>query len=431
MESLYIKDLSGGQVQALIAEHGNISKAAKYLFNNFQVHGRDGRLITKQETVRTALGVTAKLAIAGREDPNKVSRIEKLLANHNVPQDQIQRIENVKIGLWGIHAKNANGDIVKSYLDKTQVTLVPEAPPFPVVHNAEPCTILFDESRCPRLLRDTYQVVVVSDVQAGFYKQRDGSLQSIHDEVAVSIAQTITKDVAPRKLMFIGDVCDWQFISRWQMHPEFMAAQESVDVAHEILCNFISAAGPQVIEKRMIDSNHAQRPEKFMLEYNMAAMGLRRAGETSKWPTFSEPWFLNYEKLGIDMDGRYPGEDYFLLDKLVLLHAPPKAKEFEASVLHGHTHHCRATPRVSHGRNMRSEYTIYDIGCLTSVGQNADRMSLMVTRTPSNRGRTDWNQGMAVVNVVAGKEDIFTVDLIRIKDHCAMYGGQLYGKQVG
>lgn len=407
--------------------HGGITSASRYLFANYNCVGIKGMSIASPETLRKRMSETLNLGIAGRRDKERQSRIEKLLEHHNVPLDTVNRIDNVKLGMWGVHAKDAEGNIVTSFLDKTQVTLIPDAPSFPVANCANPNTIKFNAKTVPKLLRKTWQTVVVSDIQAGFYKQADGSLQSIHDQKAVDVACSITADVQPRKLMFIGDVSDWAFISRWQMHNEFDAVNESIQVSYDILCQFIAAAGPQVDEKRMIDSNHAQRPEKFLLEHNRAALQIRRASDTSKWPVFSEQWLLRYDELGIQMTGRYPGGEHYLLNDLVLMHAPPKAREFRASVIHGHTHKVQSTPRVSHGKEGRETYFTYDVGCLCSLETNEDTDSLMVTRVPSNRGRTDWQQGIAVVNIVEGKEDIHTVDLIPIVKHQAIYQGTIYG----
>jgi hypothetical protein len=178
----------------------------------------------------------------------------------------------------------------------------------------------------------------------------------------------------------------------------------------------------------MVGSNHSIRPERFLLEHNRMALRIRRASDTSAWPVFSEGFLLRYEEHGVEYTGHFPAEEYYLLPNLLVMHAPPKAREFAASVIHGHTHHVSITPRVQHTYEGRKDHMVYDVGALCQVGQNANKMSLMRTRTPSDRGRTDWNQGIGIVNVVEGKESIFSVDLIQIKDHTAIYKGAIYGK---
>lgn len=425
MKILLESDLTTPLIQELIQEHGNASDAVRHLLSIYTVLGRLDKPLTFN-TLRRIFRQKFKPSITQREDESRESRIEKLLQNHNVALDSIKEIKDVKIGIWGIHAKDSEGNIQTSYLDKTQITLTPHAPTFPIVDKANPTIIKYNND-VPKLLRKTWQAAVISDIQAGYLKNmQTGLLQPIHDPKAVSVALQITSDICPKKLVFIGDVSDWSFISRWEFHNEFDAVNESIEISHKILADFISAAGPQVDQKRMIDSNHALRPEKFLLEHNRAAMQIKRASDTSKWPVFSEAYLLRYEDLGIEMEGRYPGGEWFMLPKLVFMHAPPKSKEFSASVIHGHTHKSQSTPRVTHTHTGREEFFTYDVGCLTSVGKNANNLSLMVTNTPSNQGRTNWNQGMAIVNVVEGKEEVFTVDLIQIREGGALYGGSYY-----
>jgi metallophosphoesterase superfamily enzyme len=423
VKEIHLADLDLEYIKTLVAQSGGCAQAADYILSVFSITDRS----LDRESLRKYLSriLNKEKKITDRADPDRISRIEKLLDNANIPLESLGRIENVKLGIWGVHAKDKDGNIQTSYLDKTQISLIPEAPPFPVVNCAEPKTIQFSP-KVVRTLKKTWQAVVVSDTQIGFLQDPETKETSpIHDPQAMAIAKRITLDVAPKELYFIGDWMDWPFLSRWQQHDEFDAVNESIQEGYIQLCEFISAAGPQVTKKIMIGGNHDIRPEKFLLEHNRKAMRIRRAGDT--WPVFSQQFLLRYDELGIDMPGYYPSGEYYVLSDLLLTHAPPKAAEFQASVIHGHQHKLSITPRVQHTESGRKVYLTYDIGCLCRVDSTTNPYRLLRTSVPSDQPRTNWQQGLGVVNVVDGKFPVHSVDLIHIQNGKAIYGGKPYG----
>jgi hypothetical protein len=175
-----------------------------------------------------------------------------------------------------------------------------------------------------------------------------------------------------------------------------------------------------------VGSNHQIRPENFVGQYNKTAMRLQRATDTSGWPVFSEPYLLCYDELGIEFSGQYPGGLYFLFDDLALTHAPPKRLEIQATVIHGHTHKMEKTTTVAHGRHGRKTYFIIDTGCLCRVGSTMDVKRHVITHVPSGRARTDWAQGISLVNVVQGKFPLHEVEHAHIHEGASNYRGQLF-----
>jgi hypothetical protein len=362
------------------------------------------------------------LALTGREDESKASRIEKLLEKANIPIDSIGNIDKVTFSQWGYQQKDKDGNPIEGVLDSTQISLTPKAPVFPVAQAATPNTILFNGA--PNILKSIRTVVVVSDTQIGFLQDPETkAIEPIHDPVAMRVAEQIVHAVDPSEVVYIGDWMDWPFLSRWQQHDEFDAVNESIQEAYDWLCRF-KAACREGTKFTMIGGNHDIRPEKMLLEHNRKAMRIRRAADTTGWPVFSQPYLLRYDELGIAYPGHYPGGEYYLLPDLVLTHAPPKSKEFQASVIHGHTHHIGRQTSVQHSSAGRKTYHNYDIGCLCQVGSTENRQRLMVTRVPSDRARTDWAQGIAVVNIVEGGR--FAIDQIEIQNGLAIYGGQVF-----
>ena len=406
--------------QALLDEHGDITAAAKFIEPHcVNMYGKIAGHSTVWRWIKEGLNPT----VAGREDVSRSARIEKLLEKANTPLDAIGKIHGVKLRQWGYAMKGEDGNPIEGVLDSTEISFTPTAPEFPLAQPANPNIIKFQEA--PRILKQTKSVVVISDTQIGFLQDPETkAIEPIHDPVAMRVAELITASVDPSEVVYIGDWMDWPFLSRWQQHDEFDAVNESIQEAYDWLCKF-KAACREGTKFTMIGGNHDIRPEKMLLEHNRKAMRIRQAADTSGWPVFSMPFLLRYKELGIDYPGHYPGGEYFLLPDLVFMHAPPKSKEFQASVIHGHTHHIGRHTSVQHTSAGRKTYHTYDIGCLCQVGSTENRQRLMVTRVPSDRARTDWAQGIAVVNIVPDT-GFFAVEQIEIQNGLALYGGELF-----
>lgn len=366
------------------------------------------------------------LGLAAREDENRQGYIEELLTNANTPISAIKGIQSAKISSWGVHCKNPDtGEIETKSLYSTRINLVPEAPAFPIVDKAAAGPIYPIET--PRLLRKTKTAFVYSDAQIGYLIDPEThELSQIHDSKALSIAHQVMRDVQPSEVAIIGDWMDISFASRWAQHAEFDAPNQSIQAAYDHLRTIRANAGSQLEKFTFIEGNHDQRLEKMLLEHNKSAMRIKRASSTSNWPVMSLQYLLRTEELGITHTGRYPGGDYYMLPDLMLTHAPPRVAEINASVIHGHTHKVSISPRVAHTATGRDTYYMYDIGCLCQLGVTTDPQRLMVTRVPSDRGRTNWQQGFAVVNIVEGKLPFHSVNLISINNHRALYQGAVY-----
>jgi hypothetical protein len=426
MTSLFLADLSTEELQGLIAEHGNISRAANFLYSNFLVVHANGTNPLSAERLRRTLSNILRLGLAKREDPIRHTYIEQLLDNSNINKDEIGAIQSAKISSWGVHAKDPQtGEIITKHLYSTKLTLVPEIPELPVVNRATVGPIHPIET--PRLLRKTKTAFIYSDAQIGYLIDPEThELAEIHDSKAMSIAHQVMRDVQPNEVAIIGDWMDISFASRWAQHAEFDAPNQSIQAAYDHLRMIRASAGSQLEKFTFIEGNHDQRLEKMLLEHNKSAMRIKRAQDTSAWPVLSVPYLLQFESLGITTTGRYPGGDYYMLPDLMLTHAPPRVAEINASVVHGHSHKVSTTPRVAHSSQGRQTYYMYDIGCLCQLGITGDLQRLMVTRVPSDRGRTNWQQGFAVVNIVEGKIPFHSVDLIAVNNHRAIYGGKVY-----
>lgn len=433
----------------LVQEHGGINDAAEAIASQCASERYPGRPVAwrtvriwisrhagprrlAREEVR-ASNPSMGMDLSRPSDPERLNRIDDLLDRANVPLEAIGAIKATRLKAYGGFYKGVddegNPTTVKVPLYSTTIDIMPPIPDFPVVDQAPPSRIIFRPA--PRILRKTKVAIVYSDAQIDFLRDLDtDELEPTHDPLALEVAEQITADVDPDEQDWIGDWMDWQAFSRWPKHPEQRRTlQQAINAGHNWKARLIAAARRKT--KRLeIGSNHGYRPEKFLLEYNLEAVGVKRANaQPDEWPVFSEQYLLRYDELGVEFSGQYPGGEYYLTDDLVLMHAPPKRLEMRASVIHGHTHKITRTPAVTHGFTGRKTHSVYDIGCLCQVGTTSNKRRLMVTRVPSDRGRTDWLQGIAVVSIVEGhgsQRSSHAVEQIEIIDGWALFRGKEY-----
>ena len=338
-----------------------------------------------------------------------------------------ERITRRSAATYEVVRRDSDGKPTVFQLKRESVSTVPEVSFPTVLDRAVPSTIVYNP--VPYIARPVRYAVVVSDVQFGFLKnQLTNELEPIHDPLALDVCKRIIADIRPEQLFFIGDFVDWPTFSRWQKYPEYYGTmQPTIDGAHRELGEIIAASGYQCERRVMVGSNHQQRPEKFLLEHNMDALNVRRANTApSSWPVFSEQYLLRYDDLGIEFSGQYPGGEYYVLDDLVLTHAPTSRLEFAADNIHGHTHKLSIATWAQNTAHGRKNYYQYDCGCLCQLGQVTDSTALQRTRVPSDRARTDWSQGFAVISILDGKIPKHEVELIKIDKGLAIYRGQVY-----
>jgi hypothetical protein len=424
----------------LVDEHGKVTFAAKAIAPQT---GRAWRTVACWISKHCGPRRIAGGAVLESSRTDGFNRLVELLDKAGVKADAIGSIDSVKLKAWGaaMKLKKTTIDPVTGKkvvteqphelgLHATNITLRPNIE-FPLVQQAAPKIVRFE--RAPAIVRKTRTVVVLSDAQIGFLRDNDtDQLEPIHDPAAMAVAKQIVAAVQPNELDFIGDWVDWPTFSRWPQHPEMRRTlQQSIDAGHTELAEFISAAGKQCGKKMMIGSNHGYRPEKFILEHNLEAVGVKRAhAQPEEWPVFSEPYLLRYDELGIEFSGQYPGGAYFLLPDLGLIHAPPKILEYRATMIHGHTHKRTLTPAVQHGHEgQRFTHYLVDVGCMCQLGATSNLRRLMITRVPSDRGRTNWQQGIAVVEIIdahGSRPAKHAIEQVEIDGGEAIFRGQVY-----
>ena len=364
-----------------------------------------------RDIIREAKGILGvSLDLREPEDVQRDNLVNTLIEEQNIPEEALAkgRVTNVVINRWG-------NDEVPNSQTKVYYKFDNAAPDFPLIQPADPTRFIFQDG-APRIMRKVKRNIVVSDAQIGRL-WRDGSMLETHDPLALEVTEQIIADVSPDELDYIGDWMDWSMLSRWPKKPEYVSTtQQSIQDGYDWHGRLIVAAGPRCKRKRIVKGNHDDRPAIFLRDLNLEAMGLRRASDTTGWPVFSTEFLLRYDELGIEVSDPYPNGTVWLTDDLVLMHAPPKKLEMAASVIHGHTHKLTRETWAQTNSVGRLTFFRYDIGCVAKIDGSV----------PSDRPRTDWAQGIALVEIIEGKFPIHRVEQIHIERGRAIFEGKLY-----
>ena len=405
--------MTGPLARDLIAQHGSAYKAAKAIAPNCR--DRYGNQPTINAIRQWILEANDNLNVQGSNsrkmlDPavaEKINQLLNVLEEANIPPESIT-IDHAKVraGFHEVVTKGPDGEpvITRARTKNASIVISPswkEGPSWPLVQPAKP-VLIKNPTTTKKKSTDHKTVVVLSDVQVGFLRDIEdpSNLVPMHDEAAIDVALQIVADLKPNQLGYVGDFLDLNEMSRWLQVEEFWrTTQPAIDTGYRILAQFEAAAGPDREPTQFLSGNHDRRIREYIVKNARAAYNLRPAAETPEsWPDLTVPRLLRFEDLGIQYVGEYPGGEWWITPKLVVRHNPEKG--YDASVIAGHTHHVSRETFSRRDGSGREFYTLYEIGCLCSLDNYADKRSLMMTRVPSNRAFVrDWAHGFAVVTV--------------------------------
>lgn len=414
----------------LVAEHGNKYSAAKAIVrdcvNEFGVSPAWRTVVRWIHDGSTRV----RRNLLDRANPDHRNRIEKALTEFSIPPERI-KITGGVMGTHGGFIKDKDGKVetVPLWNQRIKYTVLDDADDAPpVVIEPAQTTIAYYEPPVPYIGHALESEVIVSDMQVGFLRPTTGgALEPIHDPHAIDVACQVFAAVQPHGVVFIGDGLDATSLSKYRAHPEFRATlQESIYEGHRIYGEIISACGPRCTRRRKTPGNHDARFQTYIIDHANEFAGIRPATDPTGPPVTSIEYLLGYRSLGLEVVGQFPGGTVWITDDLAAQHAPAKKREFDASYVHGHMHRVAREGYTVHGRHGRRIHYRYDTGCLCRVDFTADPYRMTVTQTPSDRGRTDFQQGVTVVEILKTKVERHQVHQIHIIDGLALYGGQVF-----
>lgn len=358
---------------------------------------------------------------------SRLGSIAELLENNGIAVEDIGKIRSVGFteGDYQAIARDENpesenfGSVQVFDLNRhaTQISFSPkwdEGPDWPVVQQA-PAVRVKSRPASKRQIDDWKRAVILPDIQVGFRKFDDGTLDPFHDEVAIEVAMQILRDADPDLVVLVGDNLDLpEWSVKFIQEPAFaQTTQLAVNRLYLLLANIRAnlREGARIV---YIEGNHDRRLVTFITNNAKQALHLKQASPTpDSWPVMSVPHLLRLDELGVEYVAGYPAARYWINDNLMVIHghkvksngstASAVIDDERVSTLFGHVHRMEEIYKTRHTRGGPRFILAATMGTLARIDG----------AVPSTKGATDlqgraiqsfenWQQGLSVVDYQPG-----------------------------
>lgn len=338
---------------------------------------------------------------AGTKNPGAWA---ELCERSGIDPSDIGRVE--RVNLWEGFYKDADGDAHK--VDMSGISLVPrwaDGPEWPVVQPG-PRVRLPAPKAHPKTPADPV-AVVLPDMQIGYFRNADGTLEPTHDEAAIAIALAVTKAAKPAQVVLVGDNADLPELSKYRLTPAYAQTTQATIDRCGVLCAELRRAAPGA-EIIWLAGNHEERLPNYLLDNAKAAFGLRQANTPESWPVLSMPYLCNMDDHDITYVPGYPASHHWITPRLKVIHgdlvksngstAHAYLGREKTSVIFGHVHRREYAARTRDDHDGPREVMAATPGCLCRTDG----------AIPSTKGATDldgrplyrqedWQAGLAVI----------------------------------
>lgn len=198
-----------------------------------------------------------------------------------------------------------------------------------------------------------------------------------HDETALSLAHLAAREVMPDNIILLGDMIDFQSLSRFGSRPEWNGrVQEALDTTHQMMAQFRSDVPDANIS--YIWGNHEQRLQKSIIETNAELLGIKRANAQEELGVLTLEFLLRCEELGVNMIGGYPAGSVWLEDHIQVVHGTStnargstSAKYLNndphISTIHGHSHRAEIQWKTTQRRDDSIQRFAMSPGTIASI----------------------------------------------------------------
>ena len=283
--------------------------------------------------------------------------------------------------------------------------------------------------------REYSVAVILPDMQIGYFRTHDNTLEPIHDEHAIDVALQIVKASKPDQIVLVGDNLDLCEFGKYRFTPAFArTTQAAIDRASQ-LCAQLRKLAPDA-RIVWIAGNHEERLGNLILDGAGAAFGLRRGLRPDEWPVMSVPYLCNLDDYGVEYLPGYPAGVHWINNRLKVIHGDKVASggstahkylaTEKTSVIYGHIHRREWAERTRDDWDGAKTILAASPGCLarTDGVVPSTRGGHDLDGRPIYRSE-DWAQGLAIVEYVPGDGE-FNLEMIPIRDGWARWRGKDY-----
>jgi predicted phosphodiesterase len=283
---------------------------------------------------------------------------------------------------------------------------------------------------------DWKKCVVLPDIQAGFFRGKDGNLVSTHDPVAIDFALSIIKAEKPDVVALNGDNTDFPEFGKYRLSPMFaLTTQATIDYL-TVLCAQIRDIAPHA-KIVWLEGNHEARLTNYILDNAKASFGIKRGNAPESWPVVSIPFLCRFDEFGVEYLAGYPASNFWLNNRIKIIHGHKVASNGstahkylateKVSVVYGHIHRREWAERTRQDWDGAKTIAAISFGCLARVDG----------AVPSTKGGIDldgrpitcvedWQQGIGIIHFKEG-EGPFHPEMLPIHDGVMYYKGKLLG----
>lgn len=360
--------------------------------------------------------------------------LEKLageLERRGVTPEEIGRLS--RISMWQGLTKNADDEAEIHDLFGFQLSpswdAGPQWPvlePGPVVKVAQPVAV---RERAP----DSDQTIaILPDMQIGYYRNPNGTLEPTHDPAAIGAALVLLKALKPDMIVLVGDNLDLPDFGKYRQSPAFQGTtQEAINYATILMGLLRALTGGPI---HWLAGNHEERLQHWAMDNARASFGLRQGDKPESWPVLSVPHLCRLDDYGITYHPGYPASDLWLTDNLKVIHgdrvksrgstAHKYLDEQKVSTIYGHIHRREIAHRTREDIDGPAEIMAASPGCLARIdgAVPSTRQGLDLDGRPLTRTE-DWQQGLGVVTIHDGS---WQYEHARISDGQAWWRGKIY-----
>lgn len=365
-----------------------------------------------------------------------LGKIADLLSRNGIDIDEIGRVQ--RVSLYQSMFKNADGEAETVDLAAVQLSPAWETgPEWPVIQPGPTVKVPTPKAK---LSKETAwkTAAIIPDVQIGYYRLSDDTLEPTHDEDAISVALALVKASKPDLVVLVGDNLDLPEFGKYlTTNPFQRTTQAAIDRATVLAAELRTAAPNAKIV--WIAGNHEERLPRYIATNAAAAFGLRRGNTPDSWPVLSVPYLCRFDDPAIDIEylPGYPASMFWINDRLRVVHgdrvnssgvtASKYLAREKVSVLYGHIH-----------RREWAEITRQDHdGPRTVLAASPGCLARIDGAVPSTKGGTDldgrpiigrhedWQQGIAFVEYQEG-DSPFHLELVPIREGQARWRGTDY-----
>jgi predicted phosphodiesterase len=362
-----------------------------------------------------------------------LGRIADLLERNGIDLDEIGHIKRVSL-YQSITKNNETGEAETHDLTAVQISPKWETgPEWPTIEPGP--AVKLPVAKIASKRTGWPNAVIIPDMQVGYFRAPDGTLTPIHDERAIEIAISITKDAKPDLVVMVGDNADFAELGKYVTTPAYQQTTQATIDRLTVLGFQMRAAAP---DARIVwlAGNHEERLPRFLLQNASAAFGLRRGDVPASWPVMSMPFLCRMDESGIEYMPGYPASHVWITDKLKVIHGDKVASggstahkylaTEKVSVIYGHIHRREWAERTRDDHDGPSTILAASPGCLARLdgAVPSTKGGVDLDGRPVVR-HEDWQQGLAVVpyDPDSGR---FVYEQIAIHDGWAMWRGKEY-----